>query len=165
MESRNYFTYGSVLSSDYDVYVLDAKLNNSTKREYDTVSIAGRNGDLHIDKKRYSNMSVQYSCAVVSSAGSRINEFMAALLAEDLNSKLPSGDVNFSVDNNQNVNVWRYYLSMENQLKNNWSINYGAWYKQSLNHSMQKYISGAEGYSYIRQKEDIANIYIRINIL
>ena len=51
---------------------------------------------------------------------------------------------------------------MENQLKNNWSINYGAWYKQSLNHSMQKYISGAEGYSYIRQKEDIANIYVGV---
>ena len=81
---------------------------------------------------------------------------------QDLNSKLPSGDVNFSVDNNQKVNVWRYYLSMENQLKNNWSINYGAWYKQSLNHSMQKYISGAEGYSYIRQKEDIANIYVGV---
>lgn len=116
MESRNYFTYGSVLSSDYDVYVLDAKLNNSTKREYDTVSIAGRNGDLHIDKKRYSNMSVQYSCAVVSSAGSRINEFMAALLAEDLNSKLSdsiypeyfrkatfSGDVSPHISGDRNI--------------------------------------------------------------
>ena len=79
---------------------------------------------------------------------------------QNLVSSLPTGNtLKLDVDNNQKVNVWRYYLSMENELKNNWSINYGAWLKQSINHSSQNYINTSYGYSYLRQKEEIGNIY------
>src|SRR5574344_206345 len=77
---------------------------------------------------------------------------------QDLQSVLPTGYLNFFADNDQRINVWRYYLSQEHQLKGNWNLNYGAWYKESLNHSLQTYRDQPE-VSYILQREDIANIY------
>ena len=82
MVLRDIFTYGSVNSADYDVYVLDAKVNNSTKREYESVSVLGRNGNLHIDKKRFSNLTVPYSCGIIADADHQIDALIAALFAE-----------------------------------------------------------------------------------
>ena len=80
---------------------------------------------------------------------------------QDLQSVTPTGNLNFLVDNDQRVNVWRYYLSQEHQLKYNWNLNYGVWYKQSLNHSLQFY-QNLSVINYIRQREDIANTYIGV---
>ena len=38
-------------------------------------------------------------------------------------------------------------------------MNYGVWYKQSLNHSLQSYRNQA-GVGYLRQREDIINVYM-----
>ena len=78
---------------------------------------------------------------------------------QDLQSVTPAGNFNFFADNDQRVNVWRYYLSEEHQLRNNWNLNYGVWYKQSLNHSLQSYRNQA-GVGYLRQREDIINVYM-----
>lgn len=78
---------------------------------------------------------------------------------QNLQSVVPTGNLDFLADNDQRVNVWRYYLSQENQLKGNWNLNYGVWYKQSLNHSLQFYQNQPE-VGCIRQREDIADTYI-----
>ena len=78
---------------------------------------------------------------------------------QDLQSVVPTGNLNILADNDQRVNVWRYYLSQEHQLRGSWNLNYGVWHKQSLNHSLQSYRNQPRA-SYIRQREDIANVYI-----
>lgn len=88
MEWRNSFIYGSVVSSDYDVWLLNAKLDSGTKREYEKVSIAGRSGDLHIDKKKYSNVTLIYQCAIIAKGADRLSRFQAALLAEGGNMRI-----------------------------------------------------------------------------
>lgn len=85
---RDSFVYGNVVSNDYDVYVLNAKLNDSTKREYESIAIAGRSGNLHIDKKRFSNMTIPYSCAIINGADNHLNDLVAALIAEGSDVKL-----------------------------------------------------------------------------
>lgn len=77
---------------------------------------------------------------------------------QNLSSTTPNGSLNFMVDNDQRVNTWRYYLSQEHQLKKNWSLNYGVWYKKSVNHSLQAY-QGQDSVNYLRQTEDVANVY------
>ncbi len=79
---------------------------------------------------------------------------------QDLYSVLPTGQLKFFVNNDQRVNTWRVYLSQEHQLKNDWTLNYGVWYKQSINHSLQEYRNQNDNLdSYIRQIEDVANVY------
>lgn len=80
---------------------------------------------------------------------------------QSLNSTTPSGSLAFDVDNDQRVNTWRYYLSQEHQLGKNWSLNYGAWYKQSVNHSRQAY-RGSGSTSHLRQVEHVVNAYAGI---
>lgn len=86
-----------------------------------------------------------------------------------LSSELPIGKLDYSVDNNQNINRWKFFLSQEHSLKNDWSINYGAIYTTSINHSRQIYrainttTGDAPASSYTRQREDDANIYIGFN--
>lgn len=75
-----------------------------------------------------------------------------------LSSATPNGSLSFTVDNDQRVNTWRYYLSQEHQLRKGWSLNYGAWYKQSVNHSLQAYQDQSIT-NYLRQTEDVANVY------
>lgn len=85
---------------------------------------------------------------------------------QSLNSKLPTGTLNYHVENKQRVNRWKFFLSQEHTLWNNWGINYGAIYTSSINHSKQGYTSlnTTTGYnpasSYTRQKEDVMNIYL-----
>ena len=82
-------------------------------------------------------------------------------MKQNLNSVTPTGNLNLLADNDQRINIWRYYLSQEHQLKNNWSLNYGAWHKQSVNHSRQAYLNqNVTPVSYLRQKEDVVNAYV-----
>ncbi len=80
---------------------------------------------------------------------------------QSLYSTTPSGSLAFDVDNDQRVNTWRCYLSQEQRLGKSWSLNYGAWYKQSVNHSRQAY-RGSGSTSYLRQVEHVVNAYAGI---
>lgn len=77
---------------------------------------------------------------------------------QSLSSTTPNGNLKFTVDNDQRVNTWRYYLSQEHQLSKGWSLSYGAWYKKSVNHSLQAYQDQSTA-NYLRQTEDVANVY------
>lgn len=91
MVSRNYLSYGSVLSTDYGVYVIGQQADDSTEREVESVTVAGRSGDLHIDKKRFKNLTVTYTCVIVEEAKRRYEDYIDALLTEGANKRLEDG--------------------------------------------------------------------------
>lgn len=85
---RDTFTFNSITSSSFGVYVLDAKVNNAPEKIYDTISIDGRNGDLHIDRHRYANIEVPYTCAITEDGDENIDALIAALMAAGADSRL-----------------------------------------------------------------------------
>lgn len=82
MEQRDVFKFDNILSSDYDVYVLDAKLNITPSRDFITEPIPGRNGEMHIDNGRYNNIEIPYTCAIVEGADISFDTLSAALLSK-----------------------------------------------------------------------------------
>ena len=82
MGQRDTFTFDDILSSDYDVYILDAKLNNTPDRDVSTQIIPGRNGEVRIDNGRYSNIEIPYTCAIVDNADTQFDGLSAALLSK-----------------------------------------------------------------------------------
>lgn len=82
MRQRDTFIFDDVLSSDYGVYILDAKLNNTPDRDISTQVIPGKNGELHIDNGRYNNIEIPYTCAIVENADFHFDHLSAALLSK-----------------------------------------------------------------------------------
>lgn len=78
---RNVLTYGDIKSSDYDIYVLNVDDENSTERDIETVSVPGRNGDLHFDNGRYSNITRKYQCYARGNAGEKVPAYIASLMS------------------------------------------------------------------------------------
>lgn len=80
--------------------------------------------------------------------------------SQNLSSILPAGTMEVLMDNDQRINMWKLYLSQECKLGNNWTVNYGAWGKLSVNHSLQHTLSeSVDRMSFLRQKEEIFNLY------
>lgn len=79
---RELFKFGDILSSDYHVYVLDVIDDPNTKREYESVSVPGKTGDLHFDNGRYENKNLTIKCACMVNAETEINRFVAALFSK-----------------------------------------------------------------------------------
>lgn len=73
------FTFGGVTSTDYGVQISGESVFSSPEREYDFVQIPGRNGDLTIDRGRYSNIEVTYPGFIVDSFTSNIEGLRSAL--------------------------------------------------------------------------------------
>lgn len=78
---KNVLTYGDIKSSDYDIYILSSDDEKSTERDIDTVSVPGRNGDLHFDNGRYSNITRKYQCYTRGDAGIKVTAYLAALMS------------------------------------------------------------------------------------
>lgn len=62
---RNWFTFGGDSSKDYGVYISGDATYNGAERDYESVSIPGRNGDLTIDNGRYNNIELTYGAFIV----------------------------------------------------------------------------------------------------
>jgi len=82
MEWRNVLIFDDINSADYDIYVLDAKINNGVERDVESISVPGRNGDIHIDNGRYLNLTVPYTCAIVDRADDTLQAFFARLASK-----------------------------------------------------------------------------------
>jgi hypothetical protein len=83
-----------------------------------------------------------------------------------LNSTLPTGKLNYSVDNNQKVNRWKFFLSQEHNLGKEWNLNYGITYTTSINNCSQYYVDATSttsekpSNSYTHQSENDVNLYV-----
>ena len=78
---RYILTVGGISSLDYNIYVLDSDDESSTSREYESVQVPGRTGDLHFDNGRYENISRTYKCVCMSDASRLIPAFVSAILS------------------------------------------------------------------------------------
>ena len=59
------FTFGSISSKDYDVYITQESAYDAPERDVEFIDIAGRNGAYVLDKGRFLNIQVSYRCGIV----------------------------------------------------------------------------------------------------
>ena len=82
-----------------------------------------------------------------------------------MNSRLQEEERHYSIENNQKINKWKFFLSQEHQLKKNWSINYGVIYNTIKDYSYQFYHPTSKNTETLpddmafHQKEDNLDIY------
>lgn len=79
MIRRDYFVFGGVKSLDYDVWFGDAHTEDTPPKDVSTESIAGRNGDLLNDMKRWKNVDVVYSAAIIHDFSNKYEALISAL--------------------------------------------------------------------------------------
>ena len=65
MVRKNYFIFGGMNSLDCNAKLCHVQNENTPKREVNYQAIPGRMGDLLIDQKRWGNVLVRYTCAIV----------------------------------------------------------------------------------------------------
>lgn len=61
-QDENYFIFDGRKCSEFGVYCSGGGTYVSPSRSIETIDIPGRNGDIHIDKGKYENVTVSYSC-------------------------------------------------------------------------------------------------------
>lgn len=110
------------------------------------------------------NVRIDYATPIGLKAGVEMTWYHAPE-AQLLVSTLPTGTLDYAVDNDQRVSRWKAFLAQDHTLGHGWGINYGAIYTTSLNRSRQIYTSvaqttGTEPESSVtRQREDVVNVY------
>lgn len=62
---KGYLVYNGESSLDHGVYVSGNATYTSAEKDYDKVSIPGRNGDLLVFNGRYKNITVTYPCSII----------------------------------------------------------------------------------------------------
>lgn len=72
---ENYLVFDGKSSRDYGVWISGGGTFNAPKRDVQTVSVPGRNGDLTFDNGRYSNISITYPAFISRQFNPRIDEF------------------------------------------------------------------------------------------
>jgi phage-related protein len=60
-DERPYITFGDVSTYDYECFVDGSKTYNAPERQYEVVEVPGRNGDVHFDNGRYSNVELNFT--------------------------------------------------------------------------------------------------------
>lgn len=78
----NGFTLGGYRSTDYGIIMTAPPKMVFAEADVETISVAGRSGDLIISKDRYKNVSVSYDCAILPEDDKTLRE--AALAAMPL---------------------------------------------------------------------------------
>jgi phage-related protein len=76
------FTFGDIRSLDYGIYLTDISISGTPERDISFVSVAGRNGDLLIDNKRWKNIDITYHCAIATNFAERFDRFRNDLLQQ-----------------------------------------------------------------------------------
>ena len=78
---RKTFTFGSVDSGDFGIYISGSGTFNSPSRVVEMLDVPARNGQLTIDRGRFANIEVKYPCGIygVTDFKSRIMAFRNAL--------------------------------------------------------------------------------------
>lgn len=69
---RNYFTYAGKSCKEYGVWISGSDVFKSPSRDFEEITIPGRNGTLTISNNRYNNVTVSYQAAIVKDFDTRI---------------------------------------------------------------------------------------------
>lgn len=76
-----FFTFNGENSAEYGVYISGEATFATPDRKTQSVSVAGRNGDLIIDDENYENISIKYPAFIREDLGERLDNFIEALTA------------------------------------------------------------------------------------
>ena len=80
---RNYFTFNGMDSRTYGVYISGTGVFNVPQKQYEYISIPGRNGDLIGIEKRMENIELTYPAYIGSNFKTNFRSFMNAMMAVD----------------------------------------------------------------------------------
>lgn len=78
---RNYFTFATIDSRDYGVYISGTNVFNAPERAYELIEVPGRNGAVIGPERRFSNIELEYPAFIYSSFKSNIRGLCNALSA------------------------------------------------------------------------------------
>lgn len=78
---RNSFTYDTINSSDYGVYISGDAVFDAPVAAYEMISIPGRSGYLAIYSGRYENIEVSYPAFIFSDFKENIRDLRSALMS------------------------------------------------------------------------------------
>lgn len=80
-----------------------------------------------------------------------------------LTSNFEGNETSLFSEESQRINRWRYYLTGEHTMASKWSLNYGATYSNSIDHSHQYFDSDDRKDMKSRLKEETLNLYMGVN--
>ena len=76
---RNYFEFGGLDSRDFGVYISGQGTFKAPQREYNFLSVPGRNGDLIGTERKFQNAELTYPAFIYSNFKQNISDFRNAL--------------------------------------------------------------------------------------
>lgn len=76
------FVFGETSSERFNIYITDMRTFGTPVRDVSFQSVAGRNGELTLDNKRWSNIEIVYSCAIPTDFADNFTRFKASLLSQ-----------------------------------------------------------------------------------
>lgn len=75
------FKLNNVSAEDYGIILTAPPVETFAKRDVETIAIPGRSGDLVLDNGRYSNVAMEYACAVIPPTGKTLREAVVEAVA------------------------------------------------------------------------------------
>ena len=72
---KHYLTIDGVSSEDFNIWISGGATFDSPKRDYETVQVPGRDGDLVFDNGRYENQSLKYPAFITRDFKKNIDNF------------------------------------------------------------------------------------------
>lgn len=82
IRNKECFFFGGIRSLDYGIYLTGIEIGGTPERDVSFVSVAGRNGDLLIDNKRWKNIDITYHCAIATDFAYKFDGFKNDLLSQ-----------------------------------------------------------------------------------
>lgn len=80
---NHFLTFDGKSTEDFGVYLIGNAVYNAPGREYEKVSVPGRNGDLLIDNGRYSNLELEYNFIIYENFTLNIRGFRNFLASKN----------------------------------------------------------------------------------
>lgn len=81
MGLSNYFVYDNKSSRDFNIVIEEAGTFRAAERDYDSVEVPGRNGELTLDNGRYRNVNLTYKCGIGYDFTDNIDDFFRWLMS------------------------------------------------------------------------------------
>ena len=84
------------------------------------------------------NLRADYELPIGLKTGVEFTYYKAPS-TQTLDSRMADSQMDYLIHDNQHINKWKGFISGEHDLKNNWSVNYGVIYANTLDNSFQYY--------------------------
>ncbi|NDV82621.1 outer membrane beta-barrel protein [Bacteroides sp. 51] len=125
------FTKDNLLSFVYTTQIRNRNSRGVTTGTQDSKTKNKGDNQLH-------NIKMDYRASFGLSAGAEMTYYDSPG-NQELHSILNDEEIDARYENEQRINKWRFYLTQEHTLKNNWGLNYGINYTTAVDNSFQNY--------------------------